>query len=195
MRPSLKFAAVLGTVLVLVWLALLTLQIVDEAKARATERAEVAIVLGAATYGDLPSPVFEERIKHGIGLYKSKRVRRLLFTGGRGPGAKAAEAMIAKRYAVRRGVPSQVILTETRSKTTHQNLLQARHVMRANALNSALIVSDPLHLKRALRMARDLEIDARASPTLTTRYRSTGAKAGFLLRELYFYNHYLITGH
>ena len=33
--------------------------------------ADAAIILGAAVWGDKPSPVFEERIKHGIWLYKS----------------------------------------------------------------------------------------------------------------------------
>lgn len=192
-RRSTQVAAI-GSVLALAWLAVLALQIVNDGRAGTTETADVAIVLGAAAYGDRPSPVFEERIKHGIALYKSNRVRRLLFTGGYAPGAKAPEALVGSRYAVRHGVPPQAILAETLSHTTHQNLMYARQVMRANALTKALIVSDPLHLKRALRMAGDLRMDAQPSPTPTTRYRSWHAQARFLFRELYFYNHYLVTG-
>jgi uncharacterized SAM-binding protein YcdF (DUF218 family) len=102
--------------------------------------------------------------------------------------------MVGKRYAVRHGVPAQAILTEAYSHTTRENLIHARRVMLANGLNKALIVSDPLHLKRALRMARDLNMHADAAPTPTTRYRSWRSKAWFLLRELYFYNHYLLAG-
>jgi hypothetical protein len=43
-------------------------------------------------------------------------------------------------------------------------------------------------------MAGDLGINASAAPTPTSRYRSWQAKSNFLLRELYFYNHYLVTG-
>jgi uncharacterized SAM-binding protein YcdF (DUF218 family) len=178
----------------LVWLSVLAFEIVRAGSPTRIEVADVAIVLGAAAYGDSPSPVFEERIKHGIGLYKSKAVKKLIFTGGQAPGARIAEGIVAERYAIRNGVPSQDILTETLSHTTRQNLIHARGLMSANGLKKAVIVSDPLHLKRALRMASDLQIDVHASPTPSTRYRSWRTKAGFLLRELYFYNHYLITG-
>ena len=66
--------------------------------------------------------------------------------------------------------------------------------MRQNGLVTAIVVSDPLHMKRALRMARDLGIEASEGPTPTSRYRSWQAKGSFLLRELYFYHHYMATG-
>ena len=195
MQTLIKRIGALGALLVLIWLSVLTLQIVEAGTATASEPVDVAIVLGAAAYGERPSPVFEERIKHGISLYKSKSAGRLLFTGGYAPGAEAAESMVARRYAIRHGVPSQAILTETLSRTTRENLVYARRLMLKHGLSKASIVSDPLHLKRAMRMASDLGIDAEAAPTPTTRYRSWRSKAGFLLRELYFYNHYLVTGH
>ena len=34
-------------------------------------KADAVIVLGAAVDGDKPSPVFEERINHGVWLYKN----------------------------------------------------------------------------------------------------------------------------
>jgi uncharacterized SAM-binding protein YcdF (DUF218 family) len=66
--------------------------------------------------------------------------------------------------------------------------------MRQNGLTSAIIVSDPLHMKRAMLMADDLAIAAASSPTPTSRYRSLKSKLGFLLRELYFIHHYVATG-
>jgi uncharacterized SAM-binding protein YcdF (DUF218 family) len=189
-----KRAGATAGLLLLVWLSVLAVQISAAGVATRTEEADVAIVLGAAVYGDRPSPVFEERIKHGIALYREGKVRVLLFTGGYGEGAPSAEAQVARRYAIAKGVPSGDILIETVSHTTRGNLVQARGVMLANGLRSALIVSDPLHMKRALRMASDLGIEAHAAPTPTSRYRSWHSKAGFLLRELYFYNHYLVTG-
>jgi uncharacterized SAM-binding protein YcdF (DUF218 family) len=101
---------------------------------------------------------------------------------------------VARAYALKRGVPADAILTETLSRTTKQNLVEARRLMRAEGLESALIVSDPLHMKRAMRMAGGVGIEAAPSPTPTSRYRSWRSKAGFLLREVYFYNVYLLTG-
>ena len=193
-RHLLKRMGKVIAVLLLLWLSILAAQIVEAGATTANEQADVAIILGAAAYGDRPSPVFEERIKHGVDLYRSQKVKKLLFTGGFAPGANSAEASVARRYALRAGVPGHAILIETHSHTTRQNLVYARREMAAHGMNSALIVSDPLHLKRALRMARDLEIKAYAAPTPTTRYRTWRSKVGFLLRELYFYNQYLITG-
>jgi uncharacterized SAM-binding protein YcdF (DUF218 family) len=193
MLTAKQMLGVLGTLLLL-WLALLGWRINAEGAAHSRGTADVAIVLGAAVYGDRPSPVFEERIRHGIGLYKAKRVEKLLFTGGFGEGAGAAESLVARRYALARGIPAEAILTETLSRTTKQNLVEARRLMRAEGLESALIVSDPLHMKRAMRMAGGVGIEAAPSPTPTSRYRSWRSKAGFLLREVYFYNVYLLTG-
>jgi uncharacterized SAM-binding protein YcdF (DUF218 family) len=191
MRRTFIAGAISG---LLVWLAVLGVQIVSAGMATSSRSADVAIVLGAAVYGDRPSPVFEERIRHGIGLYKAGKVRKLLFTGGRGEGARLAESTVARDYALRRGVPGEAILVETLSRTTQQNLAQARHLMQRHRLGSALIVTDPLHSKRALRMAAGLDMLAYPSPTPTSRYRSWRSKTGFLLREIHFYNVYLLTG-
>lgn len=176
------------------WLILLAVQINETGKVHHPGPADAAIVLGAAVKGAAPSPVFRERIRHGVTLYRTGRVRKLVMTGGVGEGATRAESEVARAIAIRAGVPAQAILIETRSRTTQQNMAEAKHLMDRHRLSSALIVSDPLHMKRALRMARDTGITAYGAPTPTTRYRSWRSKTGFLLREVYFYNHYLLTG-
>lgn len=157
-------------------------------------KADAAIVLGAAAWGNQPSPVFRERINHGINLYNSGNIRSLIFTGGKGESDEPAESVVAKRYAIANGVPEANILTETQSRTTWQNLYYAKQVAVAHQLKRVLIVSDPLHLKRAVLMAQDLGIDAYPSPTPTTRYRSLKSKLQFLARETYFYFVYLLFG-
>ncbi len=158
-------------------------------------RSDCAIVLGAAVYGSMPSPVFEERIRHALDLYRRGIVRKLIFTGGAGPGAQYAESTVASQYAAQAGVPLSDIHTEIQSHTTHQNLVEALGIMRQSDFRTAIIVSDPLHLRRAKKMADDLGIEAVTSATPTTRYRSFSTRAPFLLRELYFYHHYLVMGH
>lgn len=175
------------------WLLFLSVQIVTRANLSASGKADVAIVLGAAVHGNKPSPVFEERLRHAVQLYRDNRVDALLLTGGTGEGARYAESSAGRAYALKEGVPASAILTERRSHTTRQNLLEARAVMERHGLHSALLVSDPLHLPRAMRMSRDLGIDARPSPTPTSRYRSWSTIVPFFLRELYFTNHYLLT--
>ena len=80
------------------------------------------------------------------------------------------------------------------ARTTEENLTEAKSLMDGNGWTSALIVSDPWHLKRAVSAARRLDINAHPSGTTTTRYESPRARAGFLLRELYFYHRHLFFG-
>ncbi|WP_413175383.1 YdcF family protein [Anabaena azotica] len=155
-------------------------------------QADAAIVLGAAVWGDKPSPVFRERINHAINLYQNGDVSTLIFTGGVGTSDELAEAIVGKRYAVSKGVKASHILLETTSRTTYQNLQNASEIAAAYPLKKFLIVSDPLHLKRSVLMARNLGLDAHPSPTPTTRYQSLNSQLPFLMRETYFYFIYLI---
>lgn len=177
---------------VILWPLLLAWRIAVYAGRHDPAAAEVAIVLGAAVWDTAPSPVFAARIDHGIELYRRGRVRRLLFTGGVGAGNRDAEAEVARRRAIRAGVPADSIAVETHSTITHENLREAKALLGAGATPRVLIVSDPLHMRRAVTMARDLGIDAHPAPTPLSRYRSWRSKAGFLGREVFFYSLYLL---
>jgi uncharacterized SAM-binding protein YcdF (DUF218 family) len=154
--------------------------------------ADTIIVLGAAAYDARPSPVLQERLRHGIDLYRRGLAPRLIFTGGFGTGARFAESQVAERYALRHGVPARDILVETVSRTTRQNLDQAAALMRRHGMRTAIIVSDPLHMARAMRLARRIGLDARASATPTSRFRSFSTRWRFLLQEVYFFHRDLL---
>jgi len=158
------------------------------------EKSDAAVVLGAAVWGDEPSPVFRERIHHGISLYREGVVRFVLMTGGRGDGKRRSESHVARDYALRQGLPPEAILLEDRSRTTYENMVYAKEVMDANGLRTALIVSDPIHMRRSMRMASDVGMAARPAPTPSTRYISLHKKIGFLVRELYAHASYLVNG-
>lgn len=179
-------------VLMVAWLITLGAMIWTFGERDEARPSDCAIVLGAAAYGAEPSPVFAERLRHAVALFKAGTVSKLVFTGGFGKDATHAESAVAAAYAIRAGVPEAAILTEAKSHTTRENLLEARTVMTAAGLTSAIIVSDPLHMKRSITMARDLGIAAVSSPTRTSRYVSFRARFGFLLREIYFHHHYWV---
>jgi uncharacterized SAM-binding protein YcdF (DUF218 family) len=145
------------------------------------------IVLGAAVWQNRPSPVFEERIKHGIQLIRNQAADYLILTGGIGNGDTHAESAVAHQYALAAGVPARRMLTEAVSTVTAENLAQACALMKQHGLGNALIVSDPLHMKRAMTLARDIGITAYAAPTPTSRYRGWNSKAESLAYETFFY--------
>lgn len=179
---------------ILVWLGGLAVVIWTYGQTDRAEPSDCVIVLGAAIQGDRPSPVFEERIRHALQLYRTGLVAKVIFTGGCGDGLTRAESEVAAAYALQAGLPAADILTEARSRTTKQNLVEARLLMEAHGLRTAILVSDPLHMRRAMWMAHDLGIRAVSSPTPTTRYRSWPARLRFLRRELYYWHHYWFSG-
>jgi uncharacterized SAM-binding protein YcdF (DUF218 family) len=181
------FGIACGIVLGIGWVAA-SIYIYGSQSARSP--AQAAIVLGAAVWGQEPSPVLRERLNHAIVLYHAGQVQKLLFTGGLGKGSQIAESEAARRYALHQGVPSADILTESRSHTTWENLYYAQQVARPHRLHRFLIVSDPLHMKRAMAMAADLGLSALPSPTPTTRYKTFRSQWGFLVHETYFYIDY-----
>ena len=109
-------------------------------------QSDCIIVLGAAVQGSNPSPVFAERIRHGIELYHTGYAQKLVFTGGIGEGQTHSEAAVGRGEATQQGVPFAAVLIEEQSRTTHQNLVEAATVMQKQGLKSAIIVSDPLHI-------------------------------------------------
>ena len=164
------------------WLAGVAAHIVWVGERDQAAAADVIIVLGAAAYDARPSPVFRERIRHGIELYRRGLAPRLIFTGGYGKGARFSESQVARRYALQQDVPRAAILIESRSRTTRENLRQAALLMEEHRMRRAIIVSDPLHMARALRLARALGIDALGSSTPTSRFRSFETRWRFLLQ-------------
>ena len=176
-------------VLALLWLVGVAAYIIWVGQRDDAAPADAIIVLGAAAYDAKPSPVFEERIRHGIDLYKRGIAPTLIFTGGYGgKGARFSESQVARRYALRQGVPDKAILIESLSRNTHENLRQASQVMQQNNLHKAIVVSDPLHMARALRISKDVGIQAVGSPTPTSRFRTFATRWRFLLQEVYFFH-------
>ena len=152
-----------------------------------TRPADVAIVLGAGTFNGVVSPVYRERINHGVWLYQNGYVKKLILTGGYGAGSTVSDAAAAGQYAISMGMPEADILLEEGSAITQENLQYARELMEEAGDETALVVSDPLHMKRAMLLAKDAGIEAYASPTPTSRYRSLKTKAKFLAREVLYY--------
>ncbi len=153
---------------------------------------DAVIILGAGVFGDEPSPVFRERLNHGISLYQNGYAETILLTGGVGDGNIRSDASVARDYMIAQGVPEEAILMEEKSVITEENLKYAKEIMEEQGLSTAIVVSDPLHMKRAMLMAQDFGISAVPSPTPTTMYRSLRTKLPFLLRETYFYVGYYV---
>lgn len=158
------------------------------------DKADAAMVLGAAVIWRTPTPVLVERLRHAANLYKAGQVKRIVVTGGRSPEDQLSEAAASRNWLVGAGIPANAILMEDKSRTTLENFSLAKPVLQANGVQTVLVVSDPLHMRRALMIADQLRIKAKPSPTPTSRYRSWETTLPFLAKEVWFMGQYLVTG-
>jgi len=72
------------------------------------------------------------------------------------------------------------------------SILTLKRIAADHHLTTLILVSDPLHMKRAMLIAQDMGLQVYSSPTPTTRYQSFMAKLQFLIRETYYYQRYLL---
>lgn len=175
MRKFIKMVLKLFGLVLLGLLGLLAFsawQVYDHAKPRKNlPQADAVVVLGAAAWGNKPSPVFRERINHGVALYRKKIVKKIIFTGGTPQFGYPTEAEVAQRYAQNHfRVRTKDIILDRESHSTYENLLNTRTLMHQHQINSIIIVSDPDHLARAQIMANQLGMNATVSATPTSRY-------------------------
>ena len=191
MRRIAKITLIVFAILLLV-VGVIASRIYSFSSASSDAKADAAIVLGAAVWTSSVSPVFRERINHGIDLYQTGKVRKLIFTGGQGNPGEPTESSAARQYALQRGIPMADILIEEKSHTTYENILYAKQLADAHGIKKVLIVSDPLHMKRAVVMATDAGLTADPSPTPSTKYQGFKSQATLLVHETYYYIGYLL---
>lgn len=156
---------------------------------------DAIVVLGAAQYDGRPSPVFEARLEHAVALWKEGIAPWFVVTGGNLPGDRTTEAAVAREYAIANGVPESAILGEDVAHNTLDSLATVAGLMRERDLRSAVIVSDPTHMLRALRIADDLGLEAWGSPTTTSLIADDPVQtARATLHELGALGVYFLTG-
>jgi uncharacterized SAM-binding protein YcdF (DUF218 family) len=144
----------------LIWFGFVLWRISQVEKQAAPRPADVMIVLGAAVWGELPSPGLRERLDQALSLYRQGYAPYLIVTGGLGEGKTIDEATVMKRYLVEHGVPAERILLENKARDTYENLLYSKALMDEHSLHTALIVSHGYHLARATEIAETLGITA-----------------------------------
>jgi uncharacterized SAM-binding protein YcdF (DUF218 family) len=156
---------------------------------------DAIVVLGAAQYDGRPSPVFEARLDHAVRLFQSGIAKSFVVTGGKLPGDRTTEAAVARQFALDHDVPKAAIFGENEAHNTLESLRSVAAEMRERGLHSAVFVSDPTHMLRVLRIAKDLGIDAYGSPTTTSPVEEDlGRRVAATIHELGALAVYFVTG-
>lgn len=145
-------------------------------------KADVILILGAAQYNGHPSPVLQARLNYGIGLFRRGLAHRMVVTGGVGQGDTISEGEVARRYAIKQGVPDSMIMVERKGVTSRESVAGAARLMRAKGLRSALVVSDSYHMLRLELLTRRAGITPYRAPARTPIDKSRD-RWRYVLRE------------
>ena len=132
-----------------------------------TENYDAIIVLGAQVKEDgEPSIQLQWRLDAAVEAWKAENTV-IVTCGGQGGNEPAPEAVVMKDYLVAQGVPEEMILTDSVSSNTRQNIRNAAELLDGRGVNKVLIVTSDYHLARAMSLAQDEGLNATGvgSPT------------------------------
>ena len=129
--------------------------------------ADAIVVLGAAQYNGVPSPVLQDRLDHALELYEGSLAPRIVLTGGRQKGDRFTEATAGYNYLRARGVPDEDLLKEVDGSSTWESLAASARFLVAQDLTTVVLVTDGYHAYRVEAIAEDLGLDASVSPSET----------------------------
>lgn len=149
-------------------------------------KATVAIVLGAGIKDDgTPSDMLRDRLLTAVELYKAGKVKKILASGDHGT-IDHDEANIMKDFLLARDVAPEDIFLDHAGFDTYDTMYRARDIFQ---VTDAIIITQDFHLRRAVFIARSLELETKGVsgdrmeylgiPYLTAREWIANAKALF----------------
>ena len=178
-------SVVLGILLVLAVWGLLDLgYVVWDAEHDYAVRADVIIVLGCNIVGSIgPSPCISARAEQAAVLYKRGLAPWIIATGGPVQGS-TTEAEVLAFVLESDGVPHDAIIQEQRALNTIQNMSYSQEIMRDRGWSSAILVTEPFHIKRATLIAHDDGMTVYPSPAVNSiNWQSWPVRVFSVLRD------------
>ena len=142
---------------------------------------DAIVVLGAAQYQGVPSPVLANRLAHAHTLVEAGVSDRVITVGGFQPGDITSEAQTGKEELVAEGMRRRQVIALPYGENTAESLDAVATIMRSEGLSSVTIVTDPAHSARAHALAEKLGLEAHVSPTEDGP--GTALTSEYLLRE------------
>ena len=111
----------------------------------------------STTYGIVfgNSMLIKERVESAVLAYQSKRITKVIFTGGRnGISNKEkdgiSEAQTMKALAIQKGIKESDIITEEESNNTFENIDNTMKLLKQENISEVALITSEFHLKRCM---------------------------------------------
>lgn len=147
------------------------------------QKADAIVVLGGMVNNLTRIPDHVElngsadRLTETLALYHQGYADKIIFSGGSGSLAfqKIPESEQARLFFGRMGIPSEAVLLEDKSRNTRENALFTGEIMKAQNIQSIILVTSAFHMQRSIREFSQLPVKIQPYPT---DYRSIHSEAG-----------------
>ncbi len=137
------------------------------------------LVLGAGIYSDgEPTTVLEGRLHTALELYRAGKVTWFLVSGDN-RAASYNEPQAMRRWLLKQGVPSNLVIADYAGRRTFDSLKRAKVIF---GLRHLVVVTSDFHMARAIYLGSNLDLDVYGVPD-STREHTLGTRIWFWFRE------------
>lgn len=137
------------------WFLFHSIYLIIDGISDAGKKADLAVILGSKVNEDgTLSERLEKRLESGIELYKNRRIKKILVSGGLGKEG-FYEGTKMKEFLVSKEVPDSVIVVDNKgdnTRATVENTLELRPKLK---FNSIVVVSQYFHVTRTKKLFKD----------------------------------------
>jgi uncharacterized SAM-binding protein YcdF (DUF218 family) len=148
-----------------------------------TTSVDAIVVMGAAQYDGVPSPLLASRLQHALDLWKQKQAPLIAVTGGKRLGDRFTEGDTSRRWLTDRGVPAADIVVESSGRSTWESIENLAPLLNEVDVDSVVVVSSSWHVQRAALSLEELGFRAHSSAS-PDGVLSASSEKSKLIREI-----------
>ena len=134
---------------------------------------QTIIILGSGLFGDKVPPLLAQRLDKGLAIYeKFNRKPVIIVSGGQGDDEWISEAEAMAGYLMEKGVPTDSIFLENKSRTTLENLTFSKELMLVQGMEQdrVALVTNSFHALRAGIYMKQVGLKGRSIGSRTAFY-------------------------
>jgi uncharacterized SAM-binding protein YcdF (DUF218 family) len=157
-------------------------------------KSDVILVMGAAQFDGRPSQILQSRLQESLKIYKEGFAPRIYTVGSGAPGDRTTEAAASRAWLIENGVKRSNISSIAKGRDTLESTKAYAQAMKKAKLTYVVIVTDPYHCYRSMKMAKDLGLIPSCAPVESGPASVTNSGYKYLAREAGAYLAYITVG-
>jgi vancomycin permeability regulator SanA len=157
-------------------------------------QADVIVILGAAQLDGRPGEALEGRLVEAKRIFELGYAPSIITVGAGAPGDRTTEAASGKYWLRTNGISAKNITAVEEGRDTLESTKAYAKVMKKRYVSDVIVVTDPFHCARAVKMANDQGVLATCSPVQTGPNTLDNSGYRYLLREAAAYLAYITVG-